>query len=48
MCETLQEYFPVLRPKADVNIVRPDCWNKDGVCDGLEQWIKSLPVLKIG
>ncbi len=42
MCETLQKYFPVLRPKADVNIDRPDCWNKDGVCDELDQWIKKF------
>lgn len=42
MCYTLQEYFPVLRPQAEVNISRPDCWNKDGDGDELERWITSL------
>jgi DNA polymerase I len=42
MCETLQEYFPVLRPQAEVNISRPDCWNKDGNGDELEKWIGRL------
>ena len=42
MCDTLQEYFPVLRPQAEVNISRPDCWNKDGDGDELERWITSL------
>lgn len=42
MCHTLQEYFPVLRPLVEVNITRPDCWNKDGDVDELERWIASL------
>jgi DNA polymerase I len=42
MCDTLQEYFPVLRPQVEVNISRPDCWNKDGDGEALEQWIESL------
>jgi DNA polymerase-1 len=42
MCDTLQEYFPVLRPQVEVNISRPDCWNKDGNGDELERWIESL------
>jgi DNA polymerase I len=42
MCETLQEYFPVLRPQAEVNIVRPDCWTKDGDGEALSRWIDSL------
>jgi len=48
MCETLQEYFPVLRPQAEVNISRPDCWNKDGDADALERWIESLNELMNG
>jgi hypothetical protein len=24
------------------NILKPDCWNKDGNADELEQWINSL------
>lgn len=42
MCDTLQEYFPVLRPQVEVNISRPDCWNKDGDGGELERWITSL------
>ena len=42
MCDTLQEYFPVLQPQVEVNISRPDCWNKDGDGDALSRWIASL------
>jgi DNA polymerase-1 len=42
MCDTLQEYFPVLRPQVEVNISRSDCWNKDGDGEELERWITSL------
>ena len=42
MCDTLQEYFPVLSPQVEVNISRPDCWNKDGDGEELERWITSL------
>ena len=45
MCNTLQEYFPVLRPQVEVNISSPDCWNKDGDGDELERWISSLDKL---
>ena len=48
MCDTLQEYFPVLRPQVEVNISRPDCWNKDGDGDELERWIESLNELMNG
>jgi len=30
MCETVRRYFPELDPKADINILHPECWNKDG------------------
>lgn len=42
MCDTLQEYFPDLRPQVEVNTSRPDCWNKDGDGEELERWITSL------
>ena len=42
MCDVLQEYFPALRPQVEVNISRPDCWNKDGDGDELDRWIGSL------
>jgi DNA polymerase-1 len=42
MCEAIQEYFPALKPRAEVNIINPGCWNKDGKTDRLEQWLESL------
>jgi DNA polymerase-1 len=48
MCDTLQEYFPVLRPQAEINISRPDCWNKDGNGEELERWIERLNGLMDG
>lgn len=42
MCDTLQEYFPALRPQVEVNISRPGCWNKDGNTDELGRWVDSL------
>jgi len=48
MCDTLQEYFPILRPKVEVNISRPDCWNKDGDADELDRWVESLNGLMNG
>jgi DNA polymerase-1 len=47
MCDTLQEYFPVLRPQVEVNISRPDCWNKDGDDQQLERWIESMNRLHV-
>ena len=41
MCDTLQEYLPVLEPRAEVNIVRPECWNKDGEIDPLGCFIEK-------
>ena len=42
MCDTLQEYFPLLQPQVEVNISRPNCWNKDGKGEELEEWIENL------
>lgn len=39
MCETVQEWFPELEPRVDVNIARPECWNKDGHADSVERWM---------
>jgi DNA polymerase-1 len=39
LCEAVQEYFPTLRPRAEVNIDDPSCWNKDGHADALERWL---------
>ena len=39
MCETVQEWFPELEPRVEVNIERPECWNKDGQADSVERWM---------
>jgi DNA polymerase I len=41
MCYTLQEYFPELNPRVEINISRPECWNKDGDAESLERWIEE-------
>jgi hypothetical protein len=37
VCETVREYLPRLRPRAEVNIDHPECWNKDGHRDSVEK-----------
>jgi DNA polymerase-1 len=39
MCQTLEEHFPVLRPRVEINAIQPECWNKDGRADALERWL---------
>jgi DNA polymerase-1 len=39
MRSAVQEYFPVLDPRVDVNIDHPDCWNKDGKYLSLKRWM---------
>jgi hypothetical protein len=39
MCEAVEEYFPVLRPRAEVNDGCTACWNKEGRADSVERWI---------
>jgi DNA polymerase-1 len=41
LCESVQEYFPQLRPRAEVNVAQPHCWNKDGHADSLDRWMKN-------
>ena len=41
LCRAVQERFPQLNPQADVNIERPDCWNKSGKADTWEQWVND-------
>jgi DNA polymerase-1 len=41
MCETVEEYFPELRPRAEVNETHPECWNKEGHADSLERWMED-------
>ena len=39
MCDAVQAFFPKLWPRADVNREHPDCWNKEGQAEALDQWI---------
>jgi DNA polymerase-1 len=39
MCAAVQEYFPRLRPRAEINVLHPTCWNKDGHADSVDQWL---------
>ena len=39
MTSTVQEYYPALDPRVDVNIEQPQCWNKDGKARSLEFWM---------
>src|SRR5262249_25262241 len=41
LCETVQEHFPALEPRAEMNVSHPDCWNKDGRCDSIERWLED-------
>ena len=41
MCETVREYFPELRPRADINISHPECWNKDGDANAFSRWLEN-------
>jgi hypothetical protein len=38
MLNTVQEYFPSLRPQVEINIDHPTCWNKDGNYRSLDLW----------
>jgi hypothetical protein len=35
----VQVVFPELRPRVEVNIDRPGCWNKDGLWRSLALWM---------
>jgi DNA polymerase-1 len=41
LCEAVQEHFPCLRPQAEVNIMHPACWNKEGRFDSVERWLED-------
>jgi DNA polymerase-1 len=38
MQQAVVESFPVLKPRTDINIRHPQCWNKDGAFDSIEKW----------
>jgi DNA polymerase-1 len=35
----VQEHFPMLDPRVEINVDRPDCWNKDGKWRSLQLWL---------
>jgi DNA polymerase I len=42
MRQTVQEFFPELKPRVKINITSPKSWNKDGDVNSFKKWIKSL------
>jgi len=48
LCDAVQECYPVLLPRADVNIDHPECWNKDGNVAGWSQWLDDPMVMIAG
>jgi DNA polymerase I len=43
---TVQEWFPDLQPRAQVNIAHPECWNHEGNHDSVERFIAD-PMVEI-
>ena len=41
LVQTVQERFPDLRPRADVNIGHPQCWNDEGRSDSLTRFLED-------
>ena len=41
LIQTIQERFPDLRPRAEINILHPECWNDDGKHDSLERFLED-------
>lgn len=41
MCEAVQALFPQLRPRCEINISHPECWNKDGMASALRDWCEN-------
>lgn len=41
MREAVREYFPVLKPRTDINIEHPQCWNKDGDINVFDHWYET-------
>ena len=39
LIEAVQERFPELRPRAEVNIDRPECWNDEGRAGSLRELV---------
>ena len=41
MVQTVQEWFPELRPRAEINMSHPECWNHEGNSDSVERFIED-------
>ena len=41
LIQTVQEWFPELQPRADVNILHPACWNHEGHHDSVERFLED-------
>ena len=41
MCETVQEQFPELHPRVEINMSHPECWNKDGDTEAFPRWLEN-------
>ena len=41
MVQTVQEWFPELRPRAEINRSHPECWNHEGHFASLERFIED-------
>jgi hypothetical protein len=41
MCEVVQEHFPELDPKVEINTIDPSCWNKAGHSQSLECFLED-------
>ena len=41
MCDTVQEYFPRLNPKVEINKSSPKCWNENGRTDSIHRWVED-------
>jgi DNA polymerase-1 len=41
MCRTVQDFFPTLKPRAEINLLDTSCWNKNGCSNSLEKWLAT-------
>jgi DNA polymerase I-like protein with 3'-5' exonuclease and polymerase domains len=46
LAQTVQEWFPALRPRAETNIGYPGCWNYDGHHDSIERFLEN-PMVRL-
>ena len=41
MIQSVQEFYPQLRPRVERNLRFPHCWNKDGAADLIDRWLND-------